>query len=148
MFEKDFSKLSSKFKFISHFHIGYSVLGKPLHVFKIGSGKRKIFICSGTHGNEWITSSLILRFIDDFCSNYINHFICEDFTIYFLPVVNPDGVNLVRGYFDKNSFIYINSASIAASFPDVPFPAGWKANIRGVDLNLQFPARLEFIKKN
>lgn len=134
MFEKNISTLCSKFNFISHSYIGYSVLGKPLHTLKIGSGSKKIFICSGTHGNEWITSSLILRFINDFCNNYINHFIYENFSIYFFPVVNPDGINLVNGHFPKHSYIYTNSYAISKSFPYIPFPSGWKSNIRGVDL--------------
>ena len=32
---------------------------------------------------------------------------------------------------------------LAAAYPSVPFPDGWKANIRGTDPNLQYPAEWE-----
>ena len=36
-----------------------------------------------------------------------------------------------------------NARQIAAAYPRFPFPSGWKANIRGIDLNLQYPAGWE-----
>ena len=57
-------------------------------------------------------------------------------------MVNPDGVDLVNSYL-KSSINYENAKNISNNYPNIPFPSGWKANIRGVDLNLQFPAGWE-----
>lgn len=57
-------------------------------------------------------------------------------------MVNPDGVDLVNSYL-KSGINYENAKNISNNYPNIPFPSGWKANIRGVDLNLQFPAGWE-----
>ena len=52
---------------------------------------------------------------------------------------DPDGVDLVVGA-EGDGPGYRQARRISAQFPNIPFPQGWKANLNGVDLNLQYPA--------
>ena len=103
-------------------------------------------------GNEWITSPVLMKFVEDYCFSYVNNLrifnvnartLFNSVSIYIMPMVNPDGVDLVTGEISPNSSLYTNTKLIADNYPTIPFPSGWKANIRGVDLNLQFPAGWE-----
>jgi g-D-glutamyl-meso-diaminopimelate peptidase len=49
-------------------------------------------------------------------------------------------VALVTGEIRSDSPEHEQARKIAERFPAIPFPDGWKANLLGVDLNLQYPA--------
>ena len=107
-------------------------------------------------GNEWITAPLLMKFLEELCFSYVNNSTLYDtnisdlfneVTLYIVPMINLDGVDLVTENLSKNSNAYLNARNISSYFPDIPFPEGWKANITGVDLNLQFPAGWQEAKK-
>ena len=147
--------LKVRYPFLELGNTGSSVLGKSLPFVRVGRGKRTVFYNASHHANEWITTPLLMRFIEDFCYAYVNDLTIKDFniknifddtSIYIMPMVNPDGVDLVTGALKKDSQAYKYAASISRE--DIPFPSGWKANISGVDLNLNYPAGWEQAKKN
>jgi len=132
-------------------------MGKPIYVIKLGRGPNKVFYSGSFHANEWITTSVLMKFVEDYCKAYVNRSNLYNYpirnlfnrtSIYIMPMVNPDGVDLVTGNLEVSSPYYQKALNIANQFPSIPFPDGWKANLNGVDLNLQFPARMGKCKTN
>ena len=123
--------------------------GRPVMALKFGSGDRRVLYTAAHHGNEWITATVLLKFVEELAHEVQNdgtlygiramHAV-QASTLYVVPMVNPDGVDLVTGAISQGSEEYRAAQAIAARFPDIPFPEGWKANLMGVDLNLQYPA--------
>jgi g-D-glutamyl-meso-diaminopimelate peptidase len=146
---KEVRRLTRKYPFISTGTIGASVLGKPIPYIRLGAGSYRWHFNGSCHANEWITTWLLVRFVEDFaCASsrrlpFWGKSAKELFsrcTLWVVPMVNPDGVELVqRGLTPKHPYykqlLEWNRGS--AMFHR------WKANARGVDLNDQFPAHWE-----
>lgn len=130
------------YPFLSTGIAGRSVLNKEIQYIKIGQGNKEVFYSASIHANEWITSVVLMKFLADYCYAYQNNLLIfgypartlyDNCTIYIMPMVNPDGVDLVTGEISPNSAAYSLAQNIARNFPSIPFVDGWKANIRGVD---------------
>ena len=147
--QNNIEQLRKKYRFLQTRNIGYSVLGKLIPYIRIGSGAKEVMYSAAIHANEWITAVVLMKFVEDFAKAYeSNGFIYgysareifNNTSIYIVPMVNPDGVDLVTGVVGENTGVYNQYRDISLNFPGIPFPSGWKANFNGVDLNLQFPA--------
>ena len=144
------------YPFLSFETIGRTVLGLPITAIKFGNGEREIFYNASMHANEWITSMLLMKFLENLCKSYVNNTniygtnprdLFSNVSLYIVPMINLDGVDLVTGLLNKNSYGYNMAERIAYDFPNIPFPDGYKSNIEGIDLNLQFPADWETAKE-
>ena len=129
---------------------GHSVLGRELPRLTLGYGPHRVFYNAAHHANEWITTPLLMRFAERYAEaavfdrNIGGRRAREQMaavTLIIAPMVDPDGVDLVCGAFSPGSPEWLRAAMI--NTPGIPFPSGWKANIEGVDLNLQYPALWE-----
>lgn len=143
--------LAGRYPFLTVGEMGRSVMGRPLYYLVAGNGPRRVFFNAGMHANEWITVPMMFKYIEELSAAYAAggeicgvpaREILGRSTIYFAPAVNPDGIDLVTGELQSGSY-YASAASLAENYPNIPFPSGWKANIAGTDLNLQFPANWE-----
>lgn len=144
------------YPFLELGNIGNSVLGNSIPYVKFGNGEKHISYNASIHANEWITTPLLMKFLEILAKSYVNNlnvfgypakYLFDNVSLYIVPMVNPDGVDLVTGKIPTNSTIYNNAKTISNSYPTIPFPSGWKANILGTDLNLQFPADWEKAKE-
>lgn len=148
--------LAVRYPFIQISVIGSSSLGKPVIMLKMGRGDNKVFVNASHHANEWITTPLALKYAEDYALGVTNagflaakpaEYMFDTATLYIVPLVNPDGVDLVTGAIDRDSKAYVSAVNIANDFSFIPFPSGWKANILGTDLNLNYPAEWEKAKE-
>ena len=126
-----------------------TAFGRPIRTLVIGNGPRKVIYSASFHANEWITTLVLLKFAEELAEAIATNGsiygiraqnIANAATIYMVPMVNPDGVDLVVGAIPEGSVEYEIARRLSENYPDIPFPNGWKANLLGVDLNLQYPA--------
>lgn len=148
--------LAVRYPFLSVGEIGKSVMGRPLWRMSLGSGERRVLYNASHHANEWICTPLLMKFTEELAKafasggqiyGYAAAEILASSLISIVPALNSDGIDLVTGELQGGEF-YRQATKIAADYPQFSFPSGWKANIRGTDLNLQYPAGWEQAKAN
>ena len=144
--------LTLRYPFLVKYKIGRSVAGHRIEAIRIGAGPLRVGVNASHHANEWITTPLVLQFMERYAEAFTKNgrvgdvssqTLYENSTLTLVPLVNPDGVDLVTGAFSEGDSFYESARALSAFYPSIPFPSGWKANISGVDLNLGYPAGWE-----
>ena len=142
-------KLTETYPFCRSEELTTTAFGRPIRTLVIGNGPRKVLYSAAHHANEWITTPVLLKFAEELAEAIENggqifgsdaRTLAENTTIYMVPMVDPDGVDLVTGAIQPGEVQYEAARALADRYPNIPFPNGWKANLLGVDLNLNYPA--------
>lgn len=145
------SQLLKIYPFIKVNSIGMSVLGKSILEIRVGKGKKKVHINGSFHANEWITSLILMKLLNSYLLLLTKDTSLRDISpltwyhnveLSLVPMVNPDGVDLVL----NGPPLDVRENVMKINEGNEEF-VHWKANIRGVDLNKQFPANWEIDKK-
>jgi g-D-glutamyl-meso-diaminopimelate peptidase len=143
---RDITKLVDIYPFLRKGTVGESVLAKPIPEIRIGYGAKRVHVNGSFHANEWITTPIIMTFLNDYLLSLTNGIPLRGVSmnplylqtmLSIVPMVNPDGVNLVLNGPPTNQLYNQLVTEINNGSEDF---SDWKANIRGVDLNNQFPA--------
>ena len=104
--EEDIRRIVDTYPFCRTEQIGVTAFGRTLRMLAIGNGPRKVFYSAAHHANEWITALVLLKFAEELAEAIQNggeifgvpaSRIVEEAAIYMVPMVDPDGVDLVVG---------------------------------------------------
>ncbi len=161
----EFNKNYSNITYL--FSAGKSVQKRDLSVLKIGTGSKKIFINASHHPREYIGTILTLNQIQNLLETYANNgsidgqkirnLLDNQVTFYFMPLVNPDGVQkCVNGspsyYFNANK-VDLNHNYDALWFKEITstYSTGTKAfsepetqTVRDLCLKIEFDLTIAY----
>ncbi|MFG6119291.1 M14 family metallopeptidase [Thalassobacillus sp. B23F22_16] len=151
---KDIQALADRYpNAITYQSIGTSPYGREIWAVKVGSGEQNILVNGSHHAREWLTSTLNMKMVEEYAKAYTNNTtingfqvrtLLDDVAIWFVPMVNPDGVTLQQqGLGAFPSSVHNDLKAMNDGSSDF---TRWKANAKGEDLNRQYPADWENIK--
>ena len=138
------NELCSRYANINVTSIGTSILGKSIPMICMGQGSRKTIYVGAIHGTDSLCSSLLLRFINEYCEIRVNRRKLfnlntiptdESRAICIIPMLNPDGVDYAINGIDQNNPFYDRLMKINGGNNDF---STWTFNARGADIDENF----------
>ncbi len=138
--------MAERYDFLSVTGIGESILSKKIHMITLGNerAEKSVLYVGCHHGAEWITTLLLLRFVNELCEYYksskqpfgINlQTLFSKRCLRIVPQLNPDGADLVINGLSEDNILYDRLYKMSGG----DF-SKWQANARGVDLNHNYDA--------
>lgn len=135
-----------RYPFFELSYLGKSLLGRAIPRVRIGNGRAALLYVGAHHGMEWITAALLTRFLGDLCqaidggrrvTGVCPRELLETHTLWFVPMLNPDGVAYQIHGVDADNPLYERLLEMNGGSADF---SHWQANARGVDLNHNYDA--------
>ncbi|WP_026574398.1 M14 family zinc carboxypeptidase [Bacillus sp. UNC438CL73TsuS30] len=147
--KQDLSKIQKKYKSVVEIKsIGTTYFEKNIWAVRLGSGKKNIVLIGSHHGREWLTSMVLMKMLETYADAYEkgkrSTNILNEVSIWFIPMLNPDGVMIQQNHFAKLS--RSQKISLVKMNEGLEQFDRWKANGIGIDLNRQYPAGWEALK--
>lgn len=113
------------------FDIGYTQLGRPIPcVFKGNTEGAQVLVQASMHAREFITTPLVIEMMKNYNSSV---------GMWCVPMVNIDGVMLCQYGLDSVDDAGLREFLLRVNGGSTDFSL-WKANIRAVDLNVNWNA--------
>lgn len=139
-------ELSRRYSTFTQFRvIGKSHDERYIPSLEIGQGKDRIYCLSGMNGTEQKMPSFLTKMAELYCKAYECHWILEEYydiyeifakwKILFLPLLNPDGYEIVRkGYLAVKNSVFRQLLEMKEITNDAH-----SGNVRGICLENNFP---------
>lgn len=124
-------------KFECAFTIGRSRMNREIYCIPVGNGPVNTVFAAAFHGLEFLTAAALLCFAEKYYNMKKYH---SRFRVYFIPMVNPDGVDIAVNGIDPK---IKNHQTILSHTGIIDFKHKWQANALGVDINHNFDANWE-----
>lgn len=143
---KDIQQLAKDYPDLVAYHsVGKTAYGRDIWAMKIGKGESTLLVTGAQHAREWMTTILTMHMANKYVAAYETNQsiqgydvkkVLDETTIWFMPMVNPDGVTLQQ--------------KGLAAFPQKDHPkllkmndgskdfTRWKANAQGIDPNRNY----------
>jgi g-D-glutamyl-meso-diaminopimelate peptidase len=144
---KDIQALTENYNYIEVTYIGKSLMDKNIPCLKIGTGDKKLLLSGAYHGLEYLTAAFLMKFLSNYALKIKEKDLAaaeffSKITLYTIPMVNPDGVDIAVNGLDITNAYHRKLISMVGihSFNNV-----WQANARGVDINHNYDANWQMI---
>lgn len=148
---KSLSEIEKTYPFAKLSSVGKSVMGRDIFSLRIGRAASYVLFAAAFHGSEHITTTLLIEFIKRLSDAILNDGSLDGVKVrralsgrglIFLPLVNPDGCEIsINGKSGCGVLEPFISKLCGGDY------AHFNANARGVDINHNFDADWQNLKR-
>jgi len=140
MVQTSIDTISERYPFVSVISLGESIRGRRIPMVSIGSAEKVILYVGGIGANERATTEVLIRFLSDCCERFVNagkiyncslKYLLSRASVHIVPLLNPDGIDLIQNGISENEVTY--EYHLSRHMSNV-----WCGNAAGVDLKNNF----------